>query len=231
MRVAIHQPNYLPWCGFFAKAAAADCFIVLDDVVMPNSRSYLSRTQIMGPSAPQWLSLPILRGGRSLIAEASFAGTDWRARHLRTLQARYGHVAHGSRILTRLSPHFTDPETHLASFNLSLLRTLLSLLGVETPLVRASQLAVPGQGSRHLLDLVRAAGGSAYLSGPSGRSYLDEKLFTQFGIPIHYGHYESTPYAQHGSQHFVPGLSIVDALCNIGVDAVRETLLDYRIRG
>jgi hypothetical protein len=229
MLVAIHQPNYLPWCGYFAKLAAADLFIFLDSVPMPNGRSFLSRTQILGPDGPQWLTVPTQRQPAARVAEARVAQGGWRARHLRTLQARYGHLPHGPQILAQLAPHYAEaPEERLATVNLRLLRTLVSLLGLRTPLICASQLIAAGQGSRHLLDLVRAAGGSAYLSGPSGQSYLDEKLFTQFGIPIHYGHYEPIAYPQRGCPAFVPGLSIVDALCSTGIEATRDRLLSYR---
>jgi len=226
MLVAIHQPNYLPWCGYFAKIAAADRFIVLDDVPMPRGRSYLSRAQILGPAGPQWLSMPVLRGGQPLIKDARLMMDKWPTRHLRTLRARYGPLRHGPSILARLATHLDRPSERLADVNIALLRELLSLLGIRTPLVCASELAVSGQGSRHLLDLVRAIGGSAYLSGPSGREYLDEQLFTQFGIPIQYGFYEPRPYPQRG-RSFVPALSIVDALCYLGADQVRAQL-DYQ---
>ncbi|MBL9003914.1 MAG: WbqC family protein [Myxococcales bacterium] len=226
MLVAIHQPNYLPWCGYFAKIAAADRFIVLDDVPMPRGRSYLSRAQILGPDGPQWLSMPVLRGGQPLIKDARLVLDNWPARHLRTLRARYGPLSQGPSVLARLATHLACPCERLADFNIALLRELLSLLDIRTPLVCASELSVSGQGSRHLLDLVRAVGGTAYVSGPSGRQYLDEQLFTQFGIPIQYGFYEPRAYPQRG-RRFVPALSIVDALCHLGPDQARA-LLDYQ---
>ena len=226
MRVAVHQPNYLPWCGYFAKIAAADCFIVLDDVPMPTGRSYLSRASILGSAGSQWLTVPIARRGSTRIADVAMAQDRWPARHIRTLRACYGHRAYGDRILSLLAQQYADPGERLADFNLRLLQTLLVLLGITTQVIRASVLSVPGHGSAHLLGLVQAVGGSEYLSGPSGRSYLDESLFTQFGIPIRYGCYESIEYAQH-SPRFVPALSVVDALCHVGPDAARALLL-YR---
>lgn len=232
MLVAIHQPNYLPWCGYFAKIAAADYFVVLDDVPLSNGRSFVTRTEIRGPGGKQWLSVPVQRSGLGLgpgsIAETRIADRRWAVRHLRTLQAMYGHASYGEAGLAPLQTLFADPGERLADFNLTLITHLLKLLGIATPLIRASQLGVAGTGSQHLLGLVRAVGGSAYLSGPSGRSYLDDALFAEAGIAIRYGEYEPQPYPQRG-EAFVPGLSLLDALFHVGVAQTRS-LLSYRVQ-
>lgn len=225
MVVAIHQPNYLPWCGYFAKIAAADAFVVLDDVPLSNGRSFVSRTEIRGPGRKQWLSIPVQRSSRSTIAQAQFADPRWAPRHFRTLQAMYGHAAYGGTALAWLQAIYADPGERLADFNLRLITHLLSLLGISTRLIRASELGVPGTGSEHLLGLVRAAGGTTYLSGPSGREYLDEAPFAEAGIAIQYGHYQPQRYPQPGDA-FVPSLSLLDALFHIGPAATRA-LLSY----
>lgn len=227
MLVAIHQPNYLPWCGYFAKIAAADVFVVLDDVPLSNGPSFVTRTEIRGPHGKQWLSVPVQRSGVQAIAAVRFADQHWAARHLRTLQAMYGHAAYGDAGLTRLQELYAEPGDRLADFNLRLLDDLLKILGIRTPLIRASELGVVGTGSEHLLGLVQAVGGTAYLSGPSGRRYLNEAIFAEAGVAIHYGQYEARPYAQPG-EAFVPALSLLDALFHIG-PAPTRALLSYRL--
>lgn len=225
MLVAIHQPNYLPWCGYFAKLAAADCFVVLDDVPLPRGRSYVSRTQILGMGQAQWLSIPLQRAPSSSIGHVQFADSRWPTRHARTLRERYGRTPFASAVLPPILALYDDAGVNLATFNLRLLRAVAALLGIETRLVLASQLGRPGYGSQHLADLVAAVGGTAYLSGPSGKKYLDESLFTRMGIPIYYGAYMTRPYPQR-QPPFVPGLSILDALCHIGPEETRR-LLEY----
>ena len=228
MIVAIHQPNYLPWCGYFAKLVAADVFVVLDDVLLSNGRSFVSRTAVLGPHGRQWLSAPISRAGTPAIAEARFAGSHWASQHLRALHAMYGHAAYAKVLLEPLRALYSAPAERIADFNLSAIAQLCSLLGLKTPVVRASKLGVPGNGSRHLLGLVQAVGGTTYLSGPSGRNYLEPAVFREAGVDIRYGEYVATPYPQDRAE-FVPALSIVDALCHIGPAATRE-LLSYPSR-
>ncbi len=228
MIVAIHQPNYLPWCGYFAKLAAADAFVVLDDVPLSNGRSFVSRTAVLGSHGRQWLSAPLSRAGTPAIAEARFAGLHWVSQHLRTLHAMYGHAAYAKVLLDPLRTLYSAPAERIADFNLSAIAQLCSLLGLKTPVVRASELGVPGSGSRHLLALVQAVGGTTYLSGPSGRKYLEPAVFREAGVDIRYGEYVPPPYPQ-GRAEFVPALSIVDALFHIGPTATRE-LLSYPSR-
>lgn len=228
MIVAIHQPNYLPWCGYFAKLAAADVFVVLDDVPLSNGRSFVSRTAVLGSHGRQWLSAPLSRAGTPAIAEARFAGLHWASRHLRTLHAMYGHAAYAKVLLDPLRALYSAPAERIADFNLSAIAQIGSLLGLKTPVVRASELGVPGNGSRHLLALVQAVGGTTYLSGPSGRKYLAPSVFREAGVNIRYGEYVPPPYPQ-GRAEFVPALSIVDALFHIGPAATRD-LLSYPSR-
>ncbi len=226
MIVAIHQPNYLPWCGYFAKIAAADVFVLLDDVPLSNGPSFVSRTAILGPRGRQWLTVPISRSSTSRIADVRSADSHWPARHVRTLQAMYGHAGYAHALLRPLLDRYDRPCEQIADFNADLLLHLLRTLEIRTPILRASQLQVPGSGSRHLLALVQAVGGTAYLSGPSGRKYLDPILFAQASIAVRYAEYTPLPYPQPGDA-FVPALSLIDALFHVGPRRTRE-LLAYR---
>ena len=69
--VAIHQPNFLPWAGYFHKMSVVDVFVLLDDVQLSNGKTYSSRTRILAPAGPAWLTVPVRDKSRlPLIAEA-----------------------------------------------------------------------------------------------------------------------------------------------------------------
>src|SRR5437588_12468547 len=74
---AIHQPNYIPWLGYFFKIAHADKFVFLDNVVYPDT-SFVNRNSIKTPSGPAWLTIPVIRKGRrgQLIGEVETDNTD-----------------------------------------------------------------------------------------------------------------------------------------------------------
>lgn len=225
LRVACHQPNYAPWCGFFAKLAAADVLVVLDDVQLPLGRSYVTRTAILGAEGaaePAWLSIPAVRAAGQRICDVRFADAGWARRHLATLRARYGRAPCFREVFERLEPVFGDetltgPAARLFRFNLRLVETVLAYLGLERPLVLASSTGIPEQpgGGARLLALVRSQGGTVYVSGPSGLRYQDPAEFAAAGVSVEVRTYTPRPYEQ-GRAGFVAGLSILDLLFQQG---------------
>jgi hypothetical protein len=89
-RIGIHQPNYAPWAGYFAKMASVDAFVFLDNCQMPIGRSYVSRVQIMGREGAEWMTVPVKRHEGRGITAVRFADGAWARKHLRTMQVNYG---------------------------------------------------------------------------------------------------------------------------------------------
>src|SRR6266576_7222544 len=106
--VAIHQPNYIPWLGYFFKIAHADKFIFLDNVVYPDT-SFVNRNSIKTPSGPAWLTIPVIRKGRrgQFIGEVETDNTHrWAERHLTTLRCNYGRAPYFKETFALLEPHY-----------------------------------------------------------------------------------------------------------------------------
>ena len=239
MRVAIHQPNYAPWCGFFTKLRADDVLVLLDDVQMPRGRSYVSRCQVLGADGPMWLTVPTHHAADERILDVRPVDTGFCRRHLETLRARYGRAPHFAQVLALLEPIYDDvareplERLRLITLNLRLIEALAAYLRIDRPLLRASTLGVGGQGDDRLIALVRAVGGSEYLSGPGGERYQDPAKFADAGLRLTVRRYQPVPYDQgrpsrHG-QTFVPGLSVLDAVFRLGTDAA--ALLRYPDEG
>jgi hypothetical protein len=226
MRVAIHQPNYAPWCGYFTKLASVDVFIILDNVQLPLGRSYVSRTQVQGFASPRWLSVPVQRRRGQTIIDVRFADPRWSRQHVATLRHLYAKAPHFDEVWTVLEPIYLNPGEHLGTFNLSLIETVLRFLGIQREMVRASELDIASCcGEERLIALVQAVGGSTYLSGPGGTLYQDPARFGAAGLTLQVKTYEPIPYSRK-AEAFVPGLSILDALFYCGRST--RDLLVYR---
>lgn len=222
MRVAIHQPNYAPWCGYFAKLAAADLFILLDDVQMPLGRSFVSRTRIQGPAGPRWLSVPVARHSHQSILKVRFAQTgSWPRKHLGALRASYARTPYFREVWDRLEPLYEAPGHSLALFNQRLIETVARYLGLGQPIIRASDLNVLGHAGERLIALVLAVGGDVYLSGPGGVRYQNPAHFTAAGVRLEVKAYEPVAFEWGSSE-----LSILHALFHLG-PASRQ-LLTYK---
>jgi len=215
--VAIHQPNFLPWLGFFHKIYQSDIFILLDNVPFTKS-GYQNRVKIKSAQGEQWLTVPVLTKGRfgQLTSQVPInANTHWGKAHTATLRTNYQRAPYYEEIYGWLEPLYRKAQPHLAAFNLSLIEAILRYLKLSANLIMASSLVFEGNGPELLLQLVQLADGQVYLSGPSGRDYLDTSIFELAGIKIEFQQFYHPIYPQlYGD--FMPGLSILDALMNIG---------------
>jgi hypothetical protein len=216
--VAAHQPNFAPWLGFFDKALHADVLVLLDTVQFIK-RGLQNRTRIKASGGPQWLTVPVISKGRydqaTRDVEVDETAT-WRAVHLRTLRSVLAKAPHRDTLLEAVEPVYARDDVHrLVDLNVALIRAVADRLGMTTRLVLASELEVSGSSTRLMVGLTRAVGGEVYLSGPTGREYLEPELFDATGIQLRYHEFVPFSYPQlHGE--FLPGLSCLDYIANCG---------------
>ncbi|MCP3905640.1 MAG: WbqC family protein [Planctomycetes bacterium] len=205
MKVAVMQPCYLPWRGYFALLRLADVFIHLDDAPLPRGRSYQTRTTIKTAQGVRRLSLPVRRQADQLIRDARLAGDSWRRKHLASLRQ---HLPRAAEIV---APIYEQRWTHLAELNVALAAAMAEALAISTPTRSSSSLDVTGRGSDRILDLCRVVGATVYLTGHGGAGYLDHELFESEGVEIRYLDYDLAPYDQpHGP--FDPYVTALDVL-------------------
>jgi hypothetical protein len=222
--VAIHQPNFLPWLGYFDKLARADVFVLLDSVQFPRSGhgEWMNRVRILIDGDPRWATVPIRRRGAQRIDEIEIDDSqDWRRKLLRTLQTTYARAPYFDEAYALAENVMTEPTTLLADLNERGVRQIASALLLDrTEIVRSSALAVDGSGSDLLAEITRAVGGTTYLSGRGADEYQREESYAAAGIALRYQVFEHPTYPQQRSASFVPGLSVVDALMNCGIEGV-----------
>lgn len=222
--VGIHQPNYLPWPGYFAKIARCHRFVLLDDAPF-TKHGYQNRVRIRIGDRAAWLTQPVLVKGRfgQPTHRVEFRpGDPWRDRHLKTLAAAYGRAPAYPEMEPWLSEAIRAADgERMAPVNEALIREVCGRLGIATEIVRATDLGGAGSGTERLVDLVRRAGGDAYLSGAGGDKYQDESVFAAAGVALLKHEFTPPVYPQRGAW-FLAGLSIVDLLFEAGIGAARR---------
>jgi WbqC-like protein len=233
--IAIHQPNFFPWLGYFDKLARADIFILLDDVQFPKTGgSWVNRVRLLENGKPAWKTVPVRRASLGLQSIRSVAIADdvfWRAKLLSFLRTYYGAAPAFAEVMPVVSELVEYPTGLLGDFNVHAIDCLRARLGLERArLVRQSDLGVDGHATELLVNLVRAAGGSVYLSGDGSGGYLDPAEFERAGIALEFQAFQHPTYTQRGVTAFVGGLSILDALMHCGFGGVREFFTTARVR-
>ena len=230
MIVAIHQPHFLPWLGYLERMKRVDLFIVLDHVQFERG-NYQNRTEYLMEGEKRWLTVPVeQRTYRETIVEKRIKNTAvgqmrwWGPNHFQTLRHAYRRAPYFQRYSPWLQEIFERRWDRLAELNEALLEFLRDALDISTPLVRSSQLQVEGARSQLVLNLCRAVGADTFLCGDGGsRGYLDLAAFQEAGIGVQYQNFRHPRYTQVGVDTFVPGLSAIDLLFNVGIQS--RTLL------
>jgi len=225
VKVAIHQPQYLPWLGHFAKLAAADCWIFLD-TVQYEKNGWQNRNRIKTPRGPQWLTVPVNTSLGTLIRDVVIdARQPWQRKHLEALRVNYARAPYFARYFGELAELLRRPWRLLADLNVEVTRFLAGALGLSRRMVRASELPpASADPTGRLLDLCRAVGADICLAGQDGARYMDLEQFRAGRVGVWGQEYPHPTYTQLDGD-FLPFLSVVDLLLNHGessLDILRQ---------
>ena len=225
---ASHQPNYIPWLGYFFKIAQADKFVFVDMVMFSNS-GFVNRNSIKTQSGAAWLTIPVLKAGRSgqLIAELETDNYQpWVRRHLMTLRSNYGKAPYFKEIFALLEPHYgavVGRTNSLAKFNIGLICGIAAYLGISTQWILASKLDVAGPKTDLIASICTAVGADTYVAGTGAKAYIENEKLENVGVALVYSSFTQTPYPQLFGE-FISNLSIVDVLMNCGASGTRRLL-------
>jgi hypothetical protein len=220
LRVAVHQPHYFPYPGFFHKVSLVDVFVIMDDVQY--ARGFVNRNRILDAHGPVWLTVPIDKT-QKFAANAQVEINNeirWREDHWKKIQLSYTHARFFDLYREDLERVYERDWEYLFELDLETLKVTLGWLGIHVPMIRESQLNVTSTGTQRLVDVCRALGADTYVSGRGGKEYMEERLFAENGLKLEYQVYSPAPYEQRFTKEFIPDLSILDMLANLGPDCM-----------
>lgn len=230
MIVAIHQPNFFPWLGYFHKIASSDSFVFLDDAQLPKTgASWITRVQLMIAGEAKWFTVPVDRSfpGTAPINSVSFDGrVPWRKKLLKTLEANYRKSLHYKEIFPFLNEIIEFPNQNIAIFNIHCIETILKNLEVKSKLIRSSEMNVDLMSTQRLVAITKQLGGHTYLCGTGAGGYQEDDLFPLAQLELKYQNFTHPSYAQNGVNSFTPGLSIIDSLMHNGIAGTRKLLIN-----
>jgi hypothetical protein len=223
----MHQPNFLPWLGFFHKVARSDFFVLLDDVQFGKGQ-VTNRVRLLISGEPRWLTCPVVTSGRgaSSISDVQLdSSRRWREKNVTAIRQSYGRHPYFEEVDGELGPLVSGRQSSLLEYNVSLIAAITQRLGLSDEKFRlGSALGVKSHATQRLVDGTTILGGSVYLTGGGSQGYQDDQLFENAGIAVEYQNFRTRPYPQKGMDNFVAGLSILDCLFNIGWEATTELL-------
>jgi len=222
----IHQPDFLPYLGFFHRLLHADCFILLDHVqfVTNGSRSWTHRDKIKTAQGERWLTVGVKKVALGTpINEVILADTGWREQNLNLFKENYRNAPYFKEIFIRIEELYTTKASKLLEFNVASINLLLDWFDINIPIITSSDISPAGRKNGLLVDILSKIEATHYLSGIGAKSYFESKPFLDAGIKVEWQAFEHPIYPQQFND-FTPYLSSVDLLFNCGITKSRQIL-------
>lgn len=219
MRVTIHQPEYLPYLGFFDRLLYADTLVLLDTAQFQRG-GFINRNRIKTPTGSQWLTVPIV--GRKKDVKKSIQsvyidqGKPWQEEHLRAIELNYGKAVHFDEFFPPLREILSRNWEGISALDIALIEWVVSVFKLNVRLVQSSTLPITGSATEQLVDISQKLGADAYISGPGGKNYLEMGRFSEAGIAVTFHDFKHPVYPQRFNGTFEPNLSVIDYIFNCG---------------
>lgn len=214
MIVTIHQPEYLPYIGFFDRISRADIFVILDNVQYQKN-AFINRNKIKTFDGWQWLTVPVKqREALKNINEIEISNEiDWRVKHWKALLYNYNKAPYFKKYSDFFEKLYKQNWTSLANLDIYLIENIMDMLGLKKEIKKSSLLKANGKADDLLINICKELGADTYFSGPGGRGYMDLEKFKEQNINVVFQEFTHPVYAQQFGE-FIPNLSIIDLLFN-----------------
>jgi hypothetical protein len=219
--VAIHQPNFFPWLGFFDKIIKSDIFIVMNNVQFPKRASgvWINRVKLLVAGDVKWVTATLNRSyrGTKLINDMEFNSHDkWREKLKKTIDRNYAKAPCYKEVAPLIYNLINYPSNNILEYNLNAIKKICNLLDIDTAhIILGSDLDVKGSATELLINMTKAVGGTAYLCGGGADGYQEDHKFKESAIELIYQDFTHPIYDQFNNKNkFVHGLSIIDFLMN-----------------
>jgi hypothetical protein len=223
MKIAIHQPQYLPWPGYFNKILQSDIFVFLDDVQYKKNE-WQNRNRIKSANGEVWLTVPVHYKFGQKINEVEIDNKIfWRKDHLKTISVCYKKAKYFDEFFVYIEKLLSKEYKMLVDVNINSVKMVLSYLGIDKKIVLSSELKVEGEKTTRLVNICKKLNCDTYISGSGAKEYLVIDEFEKNGIKVIFQEYSTPEYSQLFGE-FMPNLSIIDMIFNVGKEKTLELI-------
>lgn len=226
MRLAVMQPYFFPYIGYFQLMAAVDRFVLLDDVTYIN-RGWINRNRILVNGKPHLFTVPLQNASQNvLIADLKVTANEkWRTKFMRTVECAYRKAPHYEAVVDLLSYVFATESLSFREWLRRSIRAVCEYLELQTEIVDTSRQYGNQdlKGQARIIDICHREGASCYVNPPGGRTLYSGTAFAAEGIDLRFLDSDDICYKQFGEE-FVPWLSIIDVLMFVTPGSVRRLL-------
>ena len=220
-KLLITQSNYIPWKGYFDSINTVDEFVVYDDMQY-TKRDWRNRNQIKTPQGLFWLTIPVVVKGKFFqkINETQVSEKNWGNKHWKTIATNYSNAPYFKEYKDVFENLYKDDTfCNITDININFIKTINSILGINTKITDSREFEIIDGKTERLIDICKKCNATDYYSGPAAKDYMDEGLFKNNNINVHYfdySNYSVYPQLFGDFSHFV---TILDLIFNTGEKA------------
>lgn len=219
MFISIHQPEHLPWPGFFNKIKTVNEFVILDDVEY--SRGYYhNRNKILNnTNYGEWVTIPLIKSSnQDKINQKKIQVNNVKKinSYKNKIYDEYKNTKYFKLYEKEFFSIYEKNYEFLIDLNLQLIYFFLDKLEINTKITKSSTLNITEKKSDLILEICKKMRATKYLSGLSGKNYLNLKSFDRENIKVIFQNYE---YPQFDENFKYPNLSTIDILFRLGPNA------------
>ena len=229
MKVAMMQPAFLPWQGYFELLDSCDTFIFLDHFQFSLQGPQQRNRLMVNIGQADWVTVPVLKEGsflqpinKTVINNAA----PWREKLWRTIDYNYAKAGFFPEIGPQVQAWLFSKADNLADLNIGFIKLACRLMNICPNLLYSSKMSSQGKRSSLVLELLKAAQATHYLCARGAFGYmLEDKVFPVEDVEVLFQNYNALAYKQVGAKgSFIPNLSVLDALFNIGPEATLDLI-------
>lgn len=225
--VVIHQPDFIPYLGFFNRLLQADIFVVLDNVqfIRGGSNCWTNRDQIKTPNGAKWITVPCVKAplGTNINDIYINNNIDWKSRNLNEIKNNYCKADGYMEVFPYIEELHQKEYKKLSDLTYASIKMIMDLFDINLQVYFSSDLKPVGKSNERVVDIIKKVGVNRYLSGVGAKEYFDDEAYTNAGIEVIWQNFEHPIYKQQFGG-FIPNLSSIDLLLNCGIEKSRKIL-------
>jgi hypothetical protein len=226
IRVAMHQPNFLPYIGFFDKIAKSDMLVIVDHVDFSKGKdNWHHRNRIRSFRGWDYITVPVSDhfNYKPFTSVTLNGNIEFKKRkHIRTFSLNYQKAQFFDDYFGSFSEVYVEKENNLAEFNVKLIRWMMESLGIRVKVLRSSELDFDRSAKKTdmIMDIMEAVRGNVFISGDGAKCYIEKERFEGNGISMQFQNFRHPEYPQT-YPGFIPNMSAMDLIFNTGKSALK----------
>lgn len=231
LRIGIHQPNFLPWMGYFYKMSQCDIFVLLDHVEF-TKKSYTKRVKIHkadNDEEEQYLTIPLKKHSdhASINALQMVEDHKWQKKIRNLIYQTYHKAPYYHQVQPLIERFFETPlaSNSFSEFTIEVIKYVAECLGIKPKWIISSDLDLEYSESDVNLDIIAHLEGDLYISGMGAQKYQNEELFTENKIKLEYSDFPTHFEALNIPAHFL-NKSVISYLAHFDIEEVRKIIAD-----